>query len=152
LARDLKNILPGGEELMSEKREYSEAKRALLDRYLRGHVPQEPASAVTARTRGRSVPTEPLEGVAAVQTGGSRRPFFLLHGQWKDGGFYCFRLARELEPDQPFYAVEPYDLIDAALPHSFQAIAADHVKSIRAIQPEGPFLFGRLAQRWCARL
>jgi acyl carrier protein len=41
--------------------------------------------------------------VVTIQAGGSRRPFFFLHGNREGGSFYCFRLARDLGPDQPFY-------------------------------------------------
>lgn len=77
-----------------------------------------------------------------VQEGGSRRPFFFLHGAWTGGGFYCYRLARDLGPDQPFYALQPYRLDGLGVPPTFEAMATAHLEAIRAIQPEGPYLLG----------
>jgi amino acid adenylation domain-containing protein len=80
--------------------------------------------------------------IYAIQTGGSKLPFFFLHGAWEGGGFYCYRLARDLGPDQPFYALQPYRLEGLHVPPSFEEMAAAHIDVIRAIQPEGPYLLG----------
>jgi amino acid adenylation domain-containing protein len=81
--------------------------------------------------------------VLAIQTGGSRRPFFYLHGAWVEGwSFHCYPLAQALGPDQPFYGMDPY-LLDGqqGLP-TMEDIAAAHIKKMRTIQPEGPYLLG----------
>ena len=83
--------------------------------------------------------------VVAVQAGGSKRSFFYLHGDWESGAFYCFSLARDLGSDQPFYVLEPYRFDDLRVPPTFEAMAAAHIKSLRTIQPEGPYLLGG----WC---
>ncbi len=83
--------------------------------------------------------------IVAVQTGTSKRPLFYLHGDWTGGAFYCFHLARELGADQPFYALEPYRFDDLAIPPTFETMATAHIQSIRAIQPEGPYLLAG----WC---
>jgi amino acid adenylation domain-containing protein len=80
--------------------------------------------------------------VRPLQTGGSRRPFFFLHGHYLGTAYYCFRLARALGPDQPFYALDPYRLDDLAVPPTLEQIAATHLEALRAIQPEGPYLLG----------
>ena len=80
----------------------------------------------------------------SVQVGGSRRPFFYLHGQWEEGmSLHCYPLARALGSDQPFYALDPYPLDgrQGFLP-SLEDIAAEHIRVIRAVQPEGPYLLG----------
>src|SRR5205807_4576350 len=46
--------------------------------------------------------------MVTVHSGGWKRPFFFLHGDYKGGPFYCFPLARELGSDQPFYALAPH--------------------------------------------
>jgi amino acid adenylation domain-containing protein len=79
--------------------------------------------------------------MVAVQTGGSKRPFFFLHGDFRGGAFYCFPLARYLGSDQPFYVLEPYRG-DLCIPPTLEALAAAHIKSLRTIQPEGPYLLG----------
>jgi hypothetical protein len=81
----------------------------------------------------------------AVQTGGSKRPFFFLHGHWEGTPDFCFSLARELGSDQPFYMLEPYRFDGLPIPPTFEAIAVAHLKSLRAVQPGGPYLLGG----WC---
>ena len=80
--------------------------------------------------------------VVAVQAGGSKRPFFFLHGDWYGGGFYCLNLARSLEPDQPFYVLEPYEFDRRGTPPAFEEMAAAHIEEMRTVQPEGPYLLG----------
>ncbi len=80
--------------------------------------------------------------IVAVQAGGSRQPFFFLHGDWTGGAFYCLKLARELGPDQPFYVLEPYKFDALQVPPTFEEMAAAHLESLRAVQPEGPYLLG----------
>jgi thioesterase domain-containing protein/acyl carrier protein len=80
--------------------------------------------------------------VIPVQVCGSKRPFFYLHGDWTGGAFYCFALGRALGPDQPLYVLEPYKFSGLQSPPSLEAVAAAHIESMRAIQPEGPYLLG----------
>jgi hypothetical protein len=61
------------------------------------------------------------------------------------GAFFCFPLGQFLGSDQPFYMLDPYKFDGLAIPPTFEAIAAAHLKSLRAIQPEGPYLLGG----WC---
>jgi thioesterase domain-containing protein len=84
--------------------------------------------------------------VLPIQTGGSRQPFFFLHGQWEEQlAFHCYPLAQALGSDQPFYGMDPY-LLDGreGLP-TLEDIAAAHIKLMRNIQPEGPYFLGG----WC---
>lgn len=85
---------------------------------------------------------DPRARVVTVQPGGSKRPFFFLHGDWYGGGFYCLNLARGLEADQPFYVLEPYDFDRHATPPTFEEMAAAHIEALRGVQPEGPYLLG----------
>ena len=127
---------------MSNTPEFSQAKRILLEKYL----PQA-ARAIDAVTQGTTV-EEVLSSVRvlSIQTGGSRRPFFFLHGQWEDGkSFHCYPLARALGSDQPFYGLDPYILDGRQSLPSLENIAAAHIKAMRAIQPVGPYLLGG----WC---
>ena len=89
--------------------------------------------------------SDSLAPLVAVQASGSRRPFFFLHGEWMGGAFYSLELARYLGPDQPFYVLEPYNFDGLQVPPTFEAMAAAHIKSLRSVQPEGPFLLGG----WC---
>ncbi|GCE20973.1 thioesterase domain-containing protein [Dictyobacter kobayashii] len=121
---------------MSNTPDISEARRALLEKYLSGKVqpPEQP------------IPVPPTEAsrerAVAVQARGTKSPFFYLHGDWKGQAFYCFPLARGLGDDQPFYILEPYDFDGLPGPPPFEEVAAAHVKSMRAIQPTGPYFLG----------
>src|SRR5438105_9094732 len=86
--------------------------------------------------RGVRTPVVPLH------TGGSRRPFFFLHGHYLGTAHYCLPLARALGPDRPLYALDPYRLDDLAVPPPLEEIAATHLEALRAIQPAGPYLLG----------
>nr|HET6903710.1 amino acid adenylation domain-containing protein [Ktedonobacteraceae bacterium] len=83
--------------------------------------------------------------VVTVQAGGSRRPFFFLHGDWHGGGLYCLNLAEHLSREQPFYTLDPYRFEGLAVPPSLEEMAAAHIQAMRVVQPEGPYLLGG----WC---
>jgi amino acid adenylation domain-containing protein len=78
----------------------------------------------------------------AVQAGGFRRPFFYLHGAWESDAFYCFHLAHHLGPDQPFYALAPYAFDGSGVLPTVEEMAAAHIRLVRSIQPQGPYLLG----------
>jgi amino acid adenylation domain-containing protein len=80
--------------------------------------------------------------LVAVQPVGSKPPFFYLHGDFQGGGMYCLSLARHLESEQPFYAIQPHGLEGGAIPRTIEEMAAEHIKSLRAFQPSGPYQFG----------
>ncbi len=87
---------------------------------------------VGTKTDGRA----PL---VVVQAGGSRQPFFYLHGEWKGGGFYSRKMAQHLGPEQPFYLLEPYKFESLAVLPTFEEMAAAHLEAMRSIQAEGPY-------------
>jgi Thioesterase domain len=79
----------------------------------------------------------------AKATAAPRLPFFFLHGDWSgEVPFYCFTLARLLGPTQPFYALDTYKYNSPDAPLTLEEVAAAHLQSIRATQPEGPYLLG----------
>ncbi len=130
---------------MPKIHELSEARRALLEKYLRGDLPPTAIHADRAARHPLVESEAPRERVVGVQIGGSKRPFFFLHGQWNSGAFFCYPLAQHLGSDQPFYVLEPYSFDGLSIPPAFEAIAAAHLKSLRAVQPDGPYLLGG----WC---
>jgi amino acid adenylation domain-containing protein len=73
---------------------------------------------------------------------GTRRPFFFLHGDFHGGGFYCHSLARALGADQPFVALHPHGMDGGPVPDSIEAMATDHLATLRTIQPHGPYQLG----------
>jgi surfactin family lipopeptide synthetase C len=80
--------------------------------------------------------------IVRVQSGGAKLPFFYLHGDFQGGGMYCLSLARHLDPEQPFYAIQPHGLEGGVIPETIEAMAAEHLKTLRAFQPEGPYQLG----------
>jgi len=80
--------------------------------------------------------------VLARNTGGERPPFIFLHGDFNGAGFYCLSLAAQLGPAQPFHALMPHGLDGEAIPSSIEQMAQDHLVTLRAIQPAGPYRLG----------
>ncbi|GAC1398979.1 MAG: hypothetical protein NVSMB49_08130 [Ktedonobacteraceae bacterium] len=86
--------------------------------------------------------TDQRSPFVAIQTSGSKRPFFFLHGDYEGGAFYCIPLAHALGADQPFYALHPFRFDNLLVPPTFEEIASTHIETLRAVQPEGPYLLG----------
>jgi amino acid adenylation domain-containing protein len=87
---------------------------------------------------------EPL--LAAIQTQGSRPPFFCVHPA---GGtaFRYVNLARRLGPDQPFYGIHaPFGVSvegqEQTIGETIEEIAAHYIAAIQTVQPQGPYLLG----------
>jgi amino acid adenylation domain-containing protein len=73
---------------------------------------------------------------------GSKRPFFCVHGI---GGEALFLkpLAKHIDPDQPFYALQADPTADGIpLDRLVESMAARYLDAIRSIQPAGPYLIG----------
>ena len=95
------------------------------------------ASALQETTDSR--PWSPL---VEIQPRGSKRPLFCLPG---GGGnvLYFYQLANYLGLDQPFYALQASGLDGKTLAHTrIEDMAADYIKAIQVVQPEGPYLLG----------
>lgn len=127
---------------MSDTSDMLEAKRTLLEKYLRGDLPQTVLATNIDTRRPEAQAADQRERVVPIQVGGSKRPFFYLHGDWTDKAFFCYRLARELGPDQPFYTLEPYSFDGLPVLPTLETMAAAHIQSMRAVQSEGPYLIG----------
>jgi len=69
-------------------------------------------------------------------------PFFMAHGDFTAGGFYCRRLAEAAGPDQPFYAIPPYVPRGPDPALTIEAMAALHAASVRRVQAHGPYRLG----------
>ncbi|MDI1447540.1 non-ribosomal peptide synthetase [Polyangium sp. 6x1] len=82
------------------------------------------------------------EPVVALQPHGSKRPFFFLpSGEGNVHNFHA--LARRMAPDQPFYGLQTRGLYGDHPPFDrVEDMAADHIASMRAVQPHGPYLLG----------
>ncbi len=123
----------------------SEAKRILLEKHLAGKLPPRVISANATQKPPETDALEQRERAVMVQPGKTRRPFFYLPGDAAERTFYCYPLAHNLGEDQPFYLLEPYNFDGLPVPPTFEEMAAAHLKRMRTIQPEGPYLLGG----WC---
>jgi thioesterase domain-containing protein len=137
----------GDEITMPDSPGLSEARRALLEKYLRGELPKEATSQSNSMHSIRedsevSSPSDPHVALIPVQTGQSRPPFFYMHVHWIGGAFYSFTLAHDLGPDQPLYVIDPYKFDDLQVPPTIEEIAASYIESIRTVQSEGPYFLG----------
>ncbi len=132
--------------------ELSASKRALLEKYVRGAVPQQTqqASKLNQKETGAraSVPspetqsTQTRSSVVALQPSGSKPPFFFFHVHVEGGAFYCFTLANVMGADQPFYVLDPYSFDGLQHPPAPEVMAADYLQSLRRVQPAGPYFLG----------
>ena len=78
----------------------------------------------------------------AIQENGARTPIFYLHGDMTGGGYYCMKLSRRLGDDQPFYALPPAEIANWRELPGIEALAARHIRAIRAVRPHGPYIVG----------
>ncbi len=84
---------------------------------------------------------EPRSPLIPIRTEGTKRPFFFLHGNYTEGGFYCMNMSRWLGADRPFYAIAPHGVHDE-LTYSVEKMAASRLELLRSVQPHGPYLLG----------
>ena len=68
-------------------------------------------------------------------------PLFFLHGDY-NGGFYSIQLSRALGPEQTFYALHPHGLDGQRVPRTIEAMAEEHLRTVRELQPTGPYYLG----------
>jgi amino acid adenylation domain-containing protein len=86
--------------------------------------------------------SEESDTLVPIQPGGTRTPFFCVHGF--GGGVVDYgELARLLGPDQPFYGLMALGVDGATLPHSqIETMAAYYIDAIHRVQPHGPYFLG----------
>jgi len=86
--------------------------------------------------------SKPWSSLVAIQTGGDKPPLFGIHcGHGEVAAYYS--LAAHLGSQYPVYALQPKGLDEKQLPHSrIEDMAADYIREIRTVQPEGPYFLG----------
>lgn len=74
--------------------------------------------------------------------GGSKTPFFMVAGMF--GNVLNLRyLAYLVGTERPFYGLQARGLLAGEDPHAdFESAAADYIREMRAMQPEGPYYVG----------
>ncbi len=93
---------------------------------------------------GASAGSAPACRILAIQSRGSQPPFFCIPGGGSD--VIVFQdLSRELGEDRPFYGLQARGLdatpVEGEFP-SVEQVAADFIKAMREVQPEGPYFVG----------
>ncbi len=95
----------------------------------------------------RPTETSPYSPLVALQPvdpspGQTRRPFFMAHPA--DGLVLSYlNLARCLGPDQPFYGLQSEGLSGERPLHTrIEAMAAEYIRALQTIQPQGPYRLG----------
>jgi len=91
---------------------------------------------------GRETPKFPSGSLIAIQTKGSRPPFFCMHGA--GGNVLTYReLSEHLGEDQPFYGLQSLGLDGKVPPPTrIEDMASAYVGEIRRLQPHGPYYVG----------
>jgi thioesterase domain-containing protein len=77
---------------------------------------------------------EPWLSLVPLQPKGNRTPFFCIG--------ISTELASLLGDDQPVYGVIPHGQDGRRAPVTVEAMAADYIREIRTLQPDGPYLLG----------
>ncbi len=86
----------------------------------------------------REISNSPL---IAINSSGSKKPFFCVHGAGGGVNNY-FNLSRRLGEDYPFYALEHSPEQDLPEFISVEEAATRYLQEIRKVQPNGPYLLG----------
>lgn len=85
---------------------------------------------------------EQWQTVVRIQPGGTRPPFFCVHGF--GGGVLGYAdLAQLLGPDQPFYGLQAAGLDGQSAPDvTIETMAERYIAAMRTVQPSGPYYIG----------
>ena len=99
----------------------------------------EQARAISESRRGLLPPS-----VVPIQSSGTKPPLFCVTAGTEVG--YLANLGMRLAPDQPLYALRPSRVAESPERYVPAQAAADYVREIQMLQPEGPYLVAG----WCA--
>ncbi|MGF1514963.1 MAG: amino acid adenylation domain-containing protein [Elainellaceae cyanobacterium] len=103
---------------------------------------QAPTVEDMARVLAHSGAKAPWSPLVPLQSAGSQRPFFAIHGGHGEVMFYQ-ALADRLGKNQPFYALRAQGNDYPDMAHTqIEEMASCYVKAIRKVQPEGPYQIG----------
>ncbi|MBR8837459.1 MAG: amino acid adenylation domain-containing protein [Stigonema ocellatum SAG 48.90 = DSM 106950] len=96
---------------------------------------------VTSLTH-QSEETAPWSSLVPIQPKGSKPPLFCIHALGVSVLYYR-DLANYLGPEQPFYALQPRGADGKQAPLTrIEDMAANYIKEIQTIQPNGPYFLG----------
>ncbi len=97
------------------------------------------AEVAAALMREKSVFGAPI---VPLRPEGTRTAFFYLHGDYNGGGLYCHALARGLDPERPFFVLNPHGIDGGPVPETIEEMAAQRLVPLRTARPRGPYLLG----------
>jgi amino acid adenylation domain-containing protein len=86
-------------------------------------------------------PQQAVSPLVALQSRGTRPPFFCVHPASGDVVNYAL-LARLLGANQPFYGLRAYGLMGDLPDTRIEAMATHYLAAVREIQPHGPYVLG----------
>jgi thioesterase domain-containing protein len=90
----------------------------------------------------KQTPQKPKSPLEPIQPAGSKPPFFCVH-EITGSVLGYVNLARRLGLEQPFYGLQTPDFGADRRPYeTLQEMAADYIKELRKLQPEGPYHLG----------
>lgn len=103
---------------------------------------QQPTIRQLASRLAESDNARPWSPLVAIQSNGVEAPLFFVHPV--GGSVFCYNeLARLIGPQRPFYAFQARGLDGAEGPiNSFEEMAANYVRAMREVQPDGPYFIG----------
>ena len=85
------------------------------------------------------------KSVTQLNPNGRLGRYLLFHGDYNGGGLYVGKLARLLGPDQPLFVIAPHDLGQEPSPSSIEAIAADRLSLLLALNLKGRIVSAAIA-------
>jgi microcystin synthetase protein McyA len=93
-----------------------------------------------ARVLTQPTPSSRWSPLVEIRPRGSKQPIFCMPGAGANV-LYLQELARLLDPDRPFYAMQARGLDGEQTPHSqIQDMAAEYIEAMQSVQPQGPYV------------
>ena len=100
------------------------------------------ARQLNSNESGTEATESPWSSLVPIQTNGSRRPFFCVHGRGGNVLNYS-TLIPALGQDQPLYGLQSRGLDGATLPlDNVPDMAALYIEEMQQVQPQGPYYLG----------
>ena len=131
----------GGHSLMVA-RIFAEIERTLGKRLPLATLLQMPTVETLASRVRQATRSEDDGPLVAIQSEGTRPPFFGIHG--RDGNVLLYRkFSQLLGKDQPFYGLQSQGLDGKPIARtSVETMVAYYLEGMRKVQPQGPYLLG----------
>jgi aspartate racemase len=132
----------GGNSLMAV-RLFTEIEKTYAQHLPLSILLQKPTIAELAQIFEQQESPSAWQSLVMIQPGvTSKTPLFCIHAIWGNVLFYQ-KLARYLDPQQPFYALQAQGLDGQQAPlTSLSEMASRYVQEIQKVQSEGPYLLG----------